>query len=158
MLKTFIAGIIIVFLIPIALASCKEKKSGHVDAPFFKPAKTSEGQIHSGEYYINIALLKNEDESGNKIQATFLDKTVTFVREELIKRSETNLTWRGKVEGESNSDATFTFVDGFLQGQININADTYTVSPSKNGAYLVMKSDKSKMIKNHDDAVVPPNP
>ncbi|MBF0275413.1 MAG: hypothetical protein HQK84_09305 [Nitrospinae bacterium] len=153
MMKT---SIIFLLLLPFLLSSCGEPKSENSSQNLFAAVKPVESKTSQGEYTVNLGMLTNQEKSENNIPAKFLDKNITLVRGEVVKRSESNMTWNGKVKGEEFSNVTFTIVDGFLQGQININADTYTVSPKKDGNYLVVKVDKSKAIKGGNDVVVPP--
>lgn len=68
-------------------------------------------------------------------------RTVVINLKNIERRGLGNVTWRGVVEGQTDSGVTISFKNGFLAGTIRTTSDLYEIRPLEGRKHVVEKID-----------------
>lgn len=68
-------------------------------------------------------------------------RTIVINLKNLERRGLGNVTWRGIVEGQTDSGVTISFKNGFLAGTIRTTSDLYEIRPFEGRKHVVEKVD-----------------
>lgn len=68
-------------------------------------------------------------------------RTVVIHLKNIERRGLGNVTWRGGVEGQDNSDVTLSLKNGFLAGTIRTTSDVYEIRPVEGKKHVIEKID-----------------